>query len=609
MINFGELELKTNEKYSFVGIENKNGQLLFHLPKGFSPEDIRALNTFDQKRDLFFLFYRVLNVFKQTSLEKGNFEEDAKADERDGVVKEDAGGEISYNNNGEIIFYSKVDALTSILDAYDELKILTFVHRLGKSETLDYSKLHRYLHKGIFLDNGAIYIDSMDVLRKEIHFESSDIVSMYCYILTEIKEQLKEEVRSEVQSLAEQFRQQYIGTESSLFSEKSYQPILNCLKDALEVIDNYTPLKDPDYWHFYDAIEAFLFGELEHSAEGEIWGINNFHSVWEAMCLTYLVKNTEPGFLVYLDERLVSSQIINKFKSAHKIIDLSEVFRVNGAEVFPDAVIITSKKMPLSPAWDLSLGSYKIKADSWNLPWNDYGYKTRFTLVLPSGNRDIKIGYPDQPVGVHTFYKLKNQLASNGGTRTVDSSLPEEFYSFWDPDNLTIEELRMMRCLNHVFYRAWKKGVCSKEEFSKWIQSIKSKVFEKSLFRKDTEQRSISEIAELFLFFLIKLTSRFQIVDIKYSSPEYYLNPQNAEEIKRRSVRKQFLYEYLLQKHLRDSNSPLKDWDITSEFWLPVYSPDSPAFSPGPQYLDGYLNLTQVNIMSVIDSYLETKSP
>ncbi|MBW4494411.1 MAG: hypothetical protein KME26_15260 [Oscillatoria princeps RMCB-10] len=176
MINFGNLELKINEKYSFVGIEKKDGQLVFHLPKGFSPADIRALNTFDKKRDLFFLFYRVLNVFKQTSLEKGNFERDAKADDRDGVVKEDAGGEISSNNNGEIIFYSKVDALTSILDAYDELKILTFVQRLGKSETLDYSKIHRYLHKGIFLDNGAIYIDSMDVLRKEIHFEASDIV-------------------------------------------------------------------------------------------------------------------------------------------------------------------------------------------------------------------------------------------------------------------------------------------------------------------------------------------------------------------------------------------------------------------------------------------------
>jgi len=610
MINFGELELRSNEKYSFLGIENKDGQLLFHLPKGFSPADIRALNTFDKKRDLFFLFYRVLNVFKQTSLSKGNFEKDAKADDRDGVVKEDAGAEISSNNNGGIIFYSKVDALTSILDAYDELKILTFVHRLGKSETLDYSKLHRYLHKGIFLDNGAIYIDSMDVLRKEIHFEASDIVSMYCYILTEIKEQLKEEVRAEVQSLAEQFRQQYIGTESSVFSEKSYQTILNCLKDALEVIDNYTPLKDPDYWHFYDAIEAFLFGELEHSAEGEIWGINNFHMVWEAMCLTYLVKTTAPGFLVYLDERLLSSQIINKFKSANKIIDLSEVFRVNGTEVFPDAVIISSEEMPVSSGWALSFGLYQIKADSWDMTWNDYGYHTRFTLVFPSTYRTLKIAYLDQNVdGEHTFYNLEKHFPSNRNTLMIDSPLPDKFYSFWDvPYNLSIEELCMMRCLNHVFYRALKRGVFSKEKFSKWIQSIKSKIFEKSLFRQDTDKRSISEIAELFLFFLRKLSWRFQLVDIKYSSPEYYLNPENAEEIKRRSMRKQFVYEYLLQKHLGDSNSPRKDWDITSEFWLPVYSPDSPTLSAGPKYLDGYVNLTQVNIMSVIDSYLETES-
>jgi hypothetical protein len=288
------------------------------------------------------------------------------------------------------------------------------------------------------------------------------------------------------------------------------------------------------------------------------------------------------------------------------------VFRVNGAEVFPDAVIIPSEKMLLYSDGNLSLGSYRITADSWDMTWNDHGYQTKCTLVLPSENREIKIGYPNQTLGVHTFYKLKNQLASNGGTRTVDSSLPEEFYSFWDvPDNLSIEELRMMRCLNHVFYRAWKKGVCSKEEFSKRFQGTNSSVFQKSLFRKGTIERSISEISELFSTFVKnveKLTSRFHIVDIKYSSPEYYLNPQNAEEIKSRSIRKQFLYEYLLQKHLRDSNSPLKDWDITSEFWLPVYSPDSSALSPGSKYLDGYLNLTQVNIMSVIDSYLETES-
>ncbi len=70
MINFGELELQVNEKYSFVGIEKKGSKLVFHIPKGFSPTDITSINTFDSKRDLFFLLYRTLNVFKQTCIEK-----------------------------------------------------------------------------------------------------------------------------------------------------------------------------------------------------------------------------------------------------------------------------------------------------------------------------------------------------------------------------------------------------------------------------------------------------------------------------------------------------------------------------------------------------------
>ncbi len=374
---------------------------------------------------------------------------------------------------------------------------------------------------------------------------------------------------------------------------------MNCLKDARSVIDNYTPLKDPDYWHFYDAIEAFLFGELEHSAEGEIWGINNFHMVWEAMCLTYLVKNTEPGFPVYLDERLLSSTIINKFKSAHKIIDLSEVFRVNGTEVFPDAVIIPFEEMPLS---------YGCNFEITESNWDDYSCLT--TFYLPKQNHPpLKIAFASQPLRVHTFNELKKIFKATRDTLTVDSPLPDEFYSFWDvPEILTVEELRLMRCLNHVFYRALESRVFSNEEFSEWISSLKEHyVFDRSLFRDYRYDRYNKDITKLFISFFKNLNFGFQVIDIKYSSPEYYLNPENAEEIKRRSVRKQFLYEYLLQKHLERSNSPLKDWDITSEFWLPVYSPDSPAFSPGPKYLDGYVKLTQVNIMSVIDSYLETE--
>ncbi|GAB4287171.1 MAG: hypothetical protein Fur0025_20330 [Oscillatoriaceae cyanobacterium] len=599
MINFGELQLRVNEKYSFVGIERKNNQLIFHLPKGFFQENPSKLNRFDNKRDLFFLFYRMLNVFKQTCGEKGYLE---KTSDRDGLVKDDGGGEIIVNSEDKkIVFYSKLDVLSSLLDAYDELKILTFVRRVGKSEKLDYSKLHRCLHKGIFLENGAVYLDSMDMMRREVHLESSDIVSMYCYILMEVKEQLKEEVRSEVQALAEQFRQQYLGTESSLFSEKSYQSVLSSLKDALEVIDNYTPLKDPDYWHFYDSIYSFLFGSLQHSGDGEIWGINNFHMVWEAMCLTYLVKTTNPARLLYLDEALLSRKIIQKSKSAEKVLDIAGIFRINGTTVVPDAVILPSDINSIPAECN-----FKLVQNS----WDDYLYWTSFNLPMFS-NRKIRIAYQQQAKKIHTFNELQEFFPVQNHAVIINAPLPDKFYSYWDVnDILTLEELRLMRCLNHVFFRALQNQIFSHDAFSHWIKYImlSSPVFRDSLFRDyATEGLNLeSKMADIFLSFVKKLNF-FQIIDIKYHDVDYLLNPKNAETIKQRSIRKQFVYEYLLQKHLSRSNITFKDWDIKSEFWLPFYSQDAPILSPGPEYLGGYVGLTQVNIKLMIDSYLEAE--
>ncbi|MBE9217783.1 hypothetical protein IQ222_03005, partial [Dolichospermum flos-aquae LEGE 04289] len=138
MINFAEIELKVNTNYSFVGIQKEGLKLIFHIPKGFSESD-SLLNTFDSKRDLFFRLYRVLNVFKQICIDKGHFQTGVvtKADDRDGVVEDDTGSEITSDNDSKNIFYSKIDALGSILDAYDELKILALVSRLGKSERID----------------------------------------------------------------------------------------------------------------------------------------------------------------------------------------------------------------------------------------------------------------------------------------------------------------------------------------------------------------------------------------------------------------------------------------------------------------------------------------
>lgn len=616
MINFAELKPRVNTKYSFVGIEKKGGKLIFHLPKGFTQDDPN-INNFDFKCELFFKLYKVLKIVQNIYQEKGYLHKNIKINDRDGVLKQEAGKEVIINDNQESIFYSKLDALDNILDVYDELKILALVCRLSKSETIDYSKIHRYLHKSTFLNNGAIFIDYIDIPRQQISYEASDIVAMYCYIFTEIKQKLGENVNPEIAALSARFRHKYIGYEYSLFSENHYSLIINTLRDALEVIDNYTALKDIDYWHFYDAVEKFLFGELDDVEDGKIWGFNNFHSVWEGMCLTYLLRYTNSCFVCYLNSRYIASEIIAHLNYKNRIIDLSKIFHVNGKDIFPDAVIISfntknNRSNSTLPNLIPSTTSYKIEKVK---NWNDLHYYTTFKC----NKYQLKIAYLHQNLELenHTFNELAKFCKLEGDTLIVNS-LPNQFYSYWEIlDDFSLEQLQMMENLNHIFYLALKFGILSPDKFfQRFINYVlgseyplKDNIFYLSLFRDKDRLRSLKEINQSFSNFLNKIMNKIsiQVIDIKYANFDYYLNPGNQEEIKSRSIRKQFVYEYLIQNYLENYQSTVKNWSINSEFWLPTYRKNLPALTPGTKYMDDYVKLMGLNIVKVIDSYIEGK--
>lgn len=584
MINFDNLELRVNKKYSFVGIEREGDLLVFHLPKGFPRDDI-SLNTFDSKRDLFFRFYKVFKVFESVCAE--NNETKNKISDRDGVAKENEGAEITTQPEDEkTIVYSKVDFLDSILEVYDELKILALVSRLGRSEAIDYSQLHRYLNRGIFLPNNAIYIDSMTLPRLEVRYDEADIAAMYSYILTEVKQQVNEAVNPEIIALSERFKQKYIGFDGSLFSGEYYNQIMELLKDALELIDSRTPLKEPDYWDFYDAIEAFLFGEVNWNKEGEIWGVNNFHSVWESMCLTYLVKTTATKDILHLDRQFISSQFRLGENNAFNFD--TNLFKFNRKQLLPDALKISQVVEDTEKFERLSAdyGNSQFEASY----WNDFNYLTQYNCSFINFSKLIKMAYENQPEKIHT--------------QDYEPTKGESCYSYWQLSK-EIEEIEvfMMQKLNHVFYAAFQENLFYLAKFKEFFSS-KGNVISSSLFRQKTDIYNYQQIYKQFCNFCHQ-QYYFNVIDIKYLNFDDFIKPSNLEEIKRRSIRKQFVYEYQIQKHLEKSKKLFKEWETKSEFWLPVYSPNGPTFSEGPEYLDGYIKLVGVNIIHVIDKYVE----
>lgn len=622
MINFQFLELVVHDTYSFVGIEKRDEKLLFYLPKGFN-EQLSTLETFASKRDLFFLFYKILNTFKEICIDKGYLEKASEfgTQDRDGVINSAFGSGIQVDEDGsENIFYSKLDVIGRLLDAYDEPKILALAYRLGKTDKFDVSQIHRYLHQAVYLHNHAAYVDQMVLPRRVVQFESTDIVTMYCYLFCEIKQQLGEVVSAEITALAERFKQHYLGAEDSLFHEQYYEQVLDILKDALEMIDQNTSIKDADYWQYYEAIELFLYGDLQQAENGEIWGIKNFHSVWESMCLTHLVQVTNPSLILYLDARYLSSRILERVESSAKAINLSNTLQINGSQLIPDSIILRSV--------DSQIQSPKTYTVYSNIRWNDYGYRT---IIDGINNEVTKIGYIGQLYDDHTVENLQDLYQKDTkGRLIIDAPLPSNFYSFWKiPEELNSEDLHNMYYFNHLFYLAIKKQIKNWDRFYEEIlqplgviwglrhSDSRGNVFTHSLLRDYCIIRyncvkpiySIEDIKEKFNQFIQQVFNQyeefFEVIDVKYLTSEYFCDRDKIEEIKRRSVRKQFVYEYLLQRDLERKNERFSNLSIRSSFWLPSYRPDdSNLLEEGSTFIDGYIQLKNVNFMVLAESYL-----
>jgi hypothetical protein len=421
---------------------------------------------------------------------------------------------------------------------------------------------------------------------------------MYCYIFVEVKQQLGEEIISEIQALAEGFAHRYLDAENSLFNEESCIQTVDILKDILETIEHQTPIKDADYWDFHNAIELFLYGELSQQEEGEIWGINNFCYVWESMCLTYLAKSIDSSRLLCVDSNNLSSDIITRIKNKPKLLNVNNAFK----NLRPDAVVLDN----LYNIQQIEITSnYHLRWSN----WNDYHYETAFYCTNPYfEKKPLKIVYANQQKNNHTFYELQKLYITPTNQHhylLINDRLSNAFYSFWliDTETLNHEVLSLMYIFNHVFYVAIENGIYTKDKFSNFCTNLEGDVFKISLFRDAYNFHS--NPGKLFEDFVQAITF-LNIIDIKYKPVSDYFDESKHEEIKSRDVRKQFVYENLLQQHIKNKNNDNPNQlKIKSSFWLPTDDESQHMTKIGKQYLSNYIELNKVSFNIVAKSYLE----
>jgi hypothetical protein len=309
MWDFSKLNLKITS--DFVGIKSEPEGYAFYLPKGFDDFIAKYQNEtnsedsskFNKVRDFFFLMYRTLRKFDRDNENNSRVtRKDAKNKKNQDQPTLSTGGiSLEYEEESDCILYSKLSMIERILEAYDDLAINSIEKKVRRSEEIDHSKIYKYLDRAIYLDNGAIYIDVMDLPRPMISYESTDIVNLYCFILNEIIQQLQEDVpdhvygrSQDIQFLSQRFTDNYLTINHSLFAQDTFEETITFCKEALDNIDRNTHYKDADYWGLYEAIEIFLYGGLNPELnDGDFWGIQGeqgFDKVWEDMCQTYFFK-------------------------------------------------------------------------------------------------------------------------------------------------------------------------------------------------------------------------------------------------------------------------------------------------------------------------------
>ena len=296
MIDFSQLDIVKKPRNDFVGIrKSESGKKFeFCLPNGF---DDFPSDNYDLIKKLFFALYRTFRKFKRDNIGSDRFKEKDSdyQNEQDDLVISSGGISLSTEDGEECILYSKIQMIEKVLQAYDELTIQSIQYKNRRSEEIDYSQIHKYLERATYLDNDVIYVETMDLPRPIVNYSSTDIIQLYCYLLYEIVQQLNEDVAEnikvkipDIKFHAESFQDRYLTVNQSLFDQDTYLETINILKDTLDIIDKNTFYKDGDYWHLYEAIETFLYGEINPDQnDGEYWGIQGFSFIWEDMCHSY----------------------------------------------------------------------------------------------------------------------------------------------------------------------------------------------------------------------------------------------------------------------------------------------------------------------------------
>lgn len=498
--------------------------------------------------------YRTFQTYRERKLNQ--LTEEEKTKDRDGVFEFENGFSFVNENNEQIVFYGKLNALDKILEGYDELRISSLEKKQVRSNEIDYSKIHKYMHQAIYLDDDVIYLDEMNIAKNVLIHDSPPIIQLFCFIYTEIKKELEEldSVSDRAFELNENFKDNYLQADSSLFAEDTFADTIDILKNVFEEIESKTTYKDEDFWHFYEAIEAFLMGERLEDDKGVYFGINNFYDIWEDMCQSYILNPEN----IYLPQVLF-------------------------ADV--KAKLLTRRDLSLQP--ELDKNPFKMEINE--------GFKPRFLKPDLVYLETIDIGDNN---------RILNRLFINENIKA----------GIYTNHKIYFTEIGLKYKGIEKIYRSYlEKNNKYKENRTEYFENILDIHYQDFIHEVLVYINEI-QVKNIFNFIITGLANyEIKIIDYKYMRQSDYekYNSNVIDERKENKIKedihKQLIYEWTVQQNFKNS-------ETKSEFWIPYYSDDLDFETSkrditdftSSEFKQSQIKLVKINFKSLQENYIKS---
>lgn len=569
MFNFNELAIvQPNEpncyRGSFVGIRQDKylGKMAFTVPKGFEDFEVNYENV----KNLFFSMYRTFDKFLETAKKNENLDDKPTGKDNTQIDNHRGAYIFTDEDNNETILYSKIDLIDSIFQLYKEMEIESLIQELGLVEDIDYSKIDRYLDKGIYLDNHAIFIENMVGYRNIVRGMPSELIEIFCYIYHELANELKQEVSESIKEISFNFSYKFLSPEQSLFSEYSFESTMNTLKDCLDNIHKMTAYKNGQYWDIYEAVEHFLYGSLEFDKDSSqgFWGINNFSYIWEEMC-NYMVAVSKEYKILYCDTKLPLNQYKDNLSRQNRIwIDTSEIKNVFYLDLH-------GHKRWLRP----DMITKPIVENEFNANPLDIAESKRILTIKKS--------------------EIKSLLSFGISNINVEISLNHGFKEFNNSNIMQVSE-QIFNLFSDKFSNLYRtKGIqlgslpgfqyLPKNRYSFSLKNIPKKKFDEVYQDIHSRWKGNKEINEVF------------IVDWKYHSNSIFNKPNYRSDSRiNESIIKSLAYEFCLSTIISEP--------IHSQFAIPYYDIKTEDIVIGSEKIDCNIELVRMNFLKIQEIYL-----